>query len=402
MKNFKVLCILSFCVFGIQPMLKAQQKDSLIAPTTQSSSTSFSNDNSNQGQLVSRSVKRKAKATKTTAKQLDSPIKENNLVTTDSKLNQISSDTSNQGQLVSRRVRRKVNKIAVKQLAPSIKKDSLSIIDSKSNQISNDTSNQGQLMSRSAKRKAKATKTAVKQLAPSIKKDSLVIIDSILTKKDNSKSKKSGWALGLNAGMNTIFYNGGIDISRTIKRGNSRLHLGGSYLYQNINLTQMWGISTIGLLVKVNTPMINLTYDWFPFEKAATTNFKKNFKLCGGINYILNPNYTFDATLLDETQWGSNTDGYIFTQENLGKVYSTITTNAITPFLGIGVDKFYSSERRTSLGFEVGCIWQGKPKVTMEATKMLTRTATQATLLESNLKGYQFQPYLKLQLRIKM
>lgn len=146
--------------------------------------------------------------------------------------------------------------------------------------------------------------------------------------------------------------------------------------------------------------MGGINYQWFPFvacSRRVKSNLLKSLKLKAGAWYIDNPKYDFKASLVDPVSWGSIT----FSTEEVGYVATTISTNKIQPYLGLGYDRFYVG-KRMNLSLEGGILYQGKPQVTMTAYNMLEQSATLAPILQNNLGDYQLIPFLQLQLQIRL
>jgi hypothetical protein len=128
--------------------------------------------------------------------------------------------------------------------------------------------------------------------------------------------------------------------------------------------------------------------DWFPFEN--------NLRLTGGLvvnlnkaNIVLTPVKTY-------------TQGNIqYTPDKLGQLNADLTFNKVAPYLGIGLGNPTSGARGFGFTFDVGTFFQGGPKATMSATKLLGPSASQSGQLEDNLKWFKFYPVISVGLFYK-
>lgn len=209
---------------------------------------------------------------------------------------------------------------------------------------------------------------------------------------------------------NLFVYDIGVSVIKSISKGN---HLQAEIGYRSAgrNLKQNWDKYAMNMATDISSLLVGVSYEWFPFvayESAAafSSNSKlsqiKNYllqslKIRGGIKYIANPDYKFNASLRDDLSWGQ----MVFTQKEVGTVYTTIQTHALQPFVALGIDRFYNN-KKLSVGFEGGALYQGKPIVSMKATNMLEQTSTQATKLEYNIRSCTVMPYLELQMQVKL
>jgi len=220
---------------------------------------------------------------------------------------------------------------------------------------------------------------------------------------------KSKWSIGLIAGGKTIkslfVYDYGISFSKSVALGH-RLRLEGNYRTSGPMFVQNWGRYAMNMKTQIGSPMGGISYEWFPFVSNATytikryakfDNFFKSLKVKAGFWYIQDPIYHFNASLVDPVTWGSIT----FNPEEIGSVTTTISTEKVQPYIGLGYDRFYTG-KKTTISLEGGVLYQGKPQVGMTATNMLELTATQAPILQDNLGEYQIIPFVQLVLQIRL
>jgi hypothetical protein len=215
----------------------------------------------------------------------------------------------------------------------------------------------------------------------------------IVKKADQTRDFR--WSLGPVAGIkfikSLVIYDFGLQASRTVSIG-QRIRFEASYRTSGDNLKQNWGRIPMNMKTDIGTLILGAGYDWFPFVSSGNhREFLESLKAIGGVWYINKPKYYFDASLQDPLVWGSIT----FSPEEIGSVATTIETNKVQPFLGLGYDEFYLGK---NINFSVngGIFYQGKPKVTMLATNMLKPTEESAARFEHNLESYQFSPFVQI------
>lgn len=213
--------------------------------------------------------------------------------------------------------------------------------------------------------------------------------------KTNEGAKGSRWSIGPVTGFKMIkslvIYDFGIQLSHSVSTG-KRVRVEVSYRSAGSNLAQNWGRIPMNMKTDIGSVLLGAGYDWFPFVASGKhTNFIKSIKVIGGAWYVNKPEYNFEASLVDPLVWGAIT----FSPDEIGAVATTIKTNKVQPFLGLGYDSFYIAK---NINFIIngGILYQGKPQVTMVATNMLKPTEESAARLEHNLASYQFSPFVQL------
>lgn len=174
------------------------------------------------------------------------------------------------------------------------------------------------------------------------------------------------------------------------------INLQASYLFYQSDFIQGWGLFKVTTKPNINSPILGLSYDWFPLQKSGI-KWLNAVKLKGAVQYAFNPIYKFNSTLADDVTWGKTT----FTKEQIGSIETTIRGQKIQPYLAAGFDQFFKSNK-IGFGLDLGAMYQGNPKVTMIATNMLVTTASQANIIENNIKGYRFIPYAAIKLNLHL
>ena len=221
-------------------------------------------------------------------------------------------------------------------------------------------------------------------------------IDTLSVASHNSK-----WSLAVVAGgkaaQNILVYETGIQVAVSLAKGH-RVRLEGLIRDSSRDIDLTWGSYDLKALTDMKTLMAAVGYEWYPFVgNNVRGKFAKSLKLKGGVYYLDNPDYKFDAFLKDEVRWGD----VVFTADEVGSVATKVQTNNVQPFLGFGYDTFYSG-KRINLVVEGGVSYHGRPSVLMDATNMLRPTVSQAPILENNLDGYRYMPFLQISLQYNL
>jgi len=222
-------------------------------------------------------------------------------------------------------------------------------------------------------------------------------------------AKDYQWSIGLITGAKTfkslVVYDYGIQITKSIARGH-RVRVEGNYRTSGPMFEQKWGPYTMNMKTNIASPMGGISYEWFPFVQSGSKsisvwklkpNFFRSLKVKAGAWYVNDPKYQFDASLVDAVKWGT----MVFTTEEIGSVKTTISTQSIQPYVGLGYDRFYVG-KKYNISVEGGLLYQGKPEVSMTATNMLELTSTQAPILQNNLGDYQIIPFAQILLQIRL
>lgn len=209
-------------------------------------------------------------------------------------------------------------------------------------------------------------------------------------------------AVSINAGYFGKLYDIGIEGSTEIKE-RQRVNFGIAYRFFAQSIGQKWGTVAISTTSNIQTCKLSASYDYFPFRanfdssknrsffKKLTTEIKNSLKIRVGAQYIIAPTYQFTSVAKDSVSWGT----LKFSQEQIGKVVTTVSSNKFQPLIALGIDRIYCGSK-ISVGGNFGVLYQGQPKVAMTATNMLAETASQAHIVESNIKPYQFLPFGEL------
>ena len=191
----------------------------------------------------------------------------------------------------------------------------------------------------------------------------------------------------------------GISAEASRQIGANRLvNLSAGYRFYQFDFTQDWKKRRVTTSPDISTAIVGVSYDWFPFLEHKSP-LVQALKLKAGLQYVFNPVYRFESQLDEEVKWGE----VVFTPEEVGTMHTKMTTNKLQPFLAAGYDQFFQ-EKKYSFGADLGFLYQGKPKVDMEANNMLepSATAEQEAIVEKNMKSYQLFPYVALKFSVRL
>jgi hypothetical protein len=208
--------------------------------------------------------------------------------------------------------------------------------------------------------------------------------DADLSKIIKSTKFTPGWGIGLKA--STLGF--GADIVKSFN-SSFTLRLGASYYNHDFKISSFddlggsaFNYTTVG--------SVSLLFDWY---------FAKSVYLSAGLIYNMS---------VLEIESKANKSQYIgeieITPETMGSINYTLKPNDICPYLGIGFGHTISRNKLIAFNFDLGALYQGSPKVTLDATGMVAPTANeeQRQLLQDNVKSYMFYPFLNFQLSFRL
>lgn len=162
--------------------------------------------------------------------------------------------------------------------------------------------------------------------------------------------------------------------------------IGFSFYSQDIN--NLGSSSDYTTMSKLNLLSFFTFADWFPFNSS--------FRLTGGLIVNLNKG---SMTL---TPLKTYYDGNIaYTPEKLGNLTADIDFNKIAPYIGLGFGNPTAGKPGLGFSIDIGTFYQGSPKASMTANKLLEPSASQAYILQNNIKWFKFYPVLSFGLTYK-
>jgi len=166
------------------------------------------------------------------------------------------------------------------------------------------------------------------------------------------------------------------------------LRAGGNYL--NYSRTFEVDVEDQPLAVDWDIQLKNfsLIADLVPFGGA--------FRLSGGV--VLNRNQTSGFGRFTEP---ISSGGAVFQPEEVGQLSGTLSFSEISGYAGIG---FGNTARgnRVGLILDIGALYHGAPKLSMNATEMLEPNNENAAIIQENIKQYAWYPVVSLGFSIRL
>lgn len=192
-----------------------------------------------------------------------------------------------------------------------------------------------------------------------------------------------GWAISVKA----TTLGPGLEIVKSFSRS-INIRAGATYLDYTIN--KSFEDLNVEGTAKFNMQSYSLFGDFF---------IMKNFHITGGLIYNLSEEY-ISATPIYAFEIGNISVG----PEELGSISINVTPEKICPYLGFGIGNPISLNKTFSLNMELGALYHGYPKIDMEASGMITPTASkvQEEIIEDNLKSFNIYLFATIQLSIKL
>ena len=139
-----------------------------------------------------------------------------------------------------------------------------------------------------------------------------------------------------------------------------------------------------------------LMVDWHPF--------KNGFRISAGI--MQNSNEVKGEANLVATQ---NIGGVNFTPAQIGTLEADIEFNSTAPYLGIGYGHRFGSDRRWSVDFDLGIMFQGEPDVELRGVggllqnnpAFIAAVEAEEAELEDDIDSFKYFPIITLGLSYK-
>lgn len=199
-----------------------------------------------------------------------------------------------------------------------------------------------------------------------------------------TKNFTAGWGVGIKAST----FGFGADIVKSFNN-NFTLRLGASYYKQDFKVAQFDDLGAEALnYTKLGS--VSLLFDYYVFRSVY---------LSAGVFYNMN-SVEFESKATE-----SQTIGNIeVSPETVGSVSYTLNPNEICPYIGIGFGHTISRNKLVSFNVDLGALYQGSPKVLLDATGMVSPTANpeQQQLLQDNVEQWQFYPFINFQLSFRI
>ncbi|MBN4076936.1 hypothetical protein JYT48_01545 [Mariprofundus ferrooxydans] len=136
--------------------------------------------------------------------------------------------------------------------------------------------------------------------------------------------------------------------------------------------------------------------------------FAGKFRISAGLYYNGNK---FNVTGVPSVAQNFTINNTVYNTANIGSVNGTVDFNKFAPYLGIGWGDSVSAGSPLGFSFELGALYQGKPKTTLTTSKSLANPTAQALLgsniaaekkkLDDSLNNFKFYPVISLGINYK-
>jgi len=147
---------------------------------------------------------------------------------------------------------------------------------------------------------------------------------------------------------------------------------------------------------KLKLQSIPVLLDWHPFENSG-------FRVSSGV--IFNSN---KVTATGTPQGTYTIGGVTYTAAQVVSLTGDVAVKKVSPYAGIGWGNAVGPDKRLSIGFDLGVMFQGKPNVSLAATgpiatnaTFITNLANEVADLENKIKDIQYYPVLSFGLAYK-
>ncbi len=195
------------------------------------------------------------------------------------------------------------------------------------------------------------------------------------------------WAIGIYAGT----LGPGVTISKNMGAAVT-MRVGGTYLPLKFTLDEFIPESITNIDIQFFT--LDLKLDYY-----VSKNPKNPFHLTFGAVYNKSYIRTFTfPQLTQEIKIGNQ----VIAQDDLGTVDFKVQPNKINPFFGLGLGRLANYKKRVGMKLEIGSLFTGSPKVSLEATDSIAATSSQAEQLQRNLRQYYIYPVINFYLSVKL
>lgn len=190
---------------------------------------------------------------------------------------------------------------------------------------------------------------------------------------------------GLAVGIRASTLGAGAELTTNIVPGlfNARLQVNGFRYNKTITDTQVTYDGRLKLF------SVGAIADIYPFASQ--------FRISGGLYYNGNK---VDITGKPSAAGTFVFNGITYTRASLGSVNGTIDFNKFAPYLGIGWGDAISSGSPFGFSFELGALYQGKPKTSITTSRTVaglsTSIAVEKKKLDDALNNFKFYPVVAL------
>jgi hypothetical protein len=198
----------------------------------------------------------------------------------------------------------------------------------------------------------------------------------------------AGYGQGTSVGVKAGTLGAGLEIERAL--GDSfGARVGVNYFTYDYSGTE----DDVSYNFDLNLQTVSLLLDWHPF--------KGTFRLSGGL--MINGNdidSTADLVPTESYNIGDST----FTAADLGTLTGKFDFNNVAPYLGLGWNTSFGSDRRWAFLCDLGVLFQGSPNVDLTSTGgiqsnnpfFLSELAKEEQNLQDDLDEYKYYPVVAI------
>ena len=206
-----------------------------------------------------------------------------------------------------------------------------------------------------------------------------------LASSDDEKAPSRWWPQGvsLHAGVTGVGVQGAW---RLPKRPQWIVRVGGSYLgYKKKHQFDLGDSSIVEFRPDFVIGLVQSSVKWQPFRRSS-------FFLTAGAGYTWRPDVRLQLQALSPIELG----GIQMKPEEFGTIDLRVRWSSVVGYAGLGMGRSIP-KRRWGFGFELGCYYLGKPKLSADYEGFLETTTLdeQLPMIERNMRGYRFLPNLQ-------
>lgn len=145
----------------------------------------------------------------------------------------------------------------------------------------------------------------------------------------------------------------------------------------------------VDLLANLEVSIIDLGIEYHPFKSSS-------FKLTTGFGILSNLNFNAVFTYKEDVVVGN----VVVNSQDVGQIMADVSWSGLAPYLGLGFGRAIP-KKKLGIGIEVGTYFASSPTVDLNASNLLSPTASQEENLQDALESFKFIPRIQLRLAYK-
>ena len=214
-------------------------------------------------------------------------------------------------------------------------------------------------------------------------------------KKVSKEDIKANPYLGYKGRSAIAFNFSSVGLGFEYARNLNHRHLNARIRLNTLRLSNFERAMSIGgaptqIVADINVFNTDLLLEYLPFSKSS-------FKLIGGVSFIFKGEGSVKVAYGESIKYGDLT----ITPEEIGDLTIGVDYGGVAPYMGLGFGRAIP-KTNVGFGFELGTYYAGSPKVSLDATEMLSDTVKEEAQLQSNLSDYKWFPFINLRLSFKL